>query len=249
MRRWLALAAFAGMAAPAHAADEIAIALSANEVRIESNFTGTGITVFGAITSDQPAIIGTDVDLVVVLEGPPATVVARRKDPVLGLWINRGEATFLNVPEFYAIHTTGPLGEISEPSVLRSFRLGIANLPLVTTMGWGALPFQAAVIRLKEDEGHFLERTDAIENPGASIFRTTFELPADIPIGEYQVSVLLFRNGAMTASAEETLVTTKSGAEQFLFDASQNAAIPYALAVVVMGLFIGWLAGAIFRRD
>lgn len=249
MKRSAAVILVAALSSPALAEDELVIALSTAEVRIESNFTGATITVFGAVTSDRQAVIGTDVHLVIVFEGPPSTVVARRKERVLGLWINRDEATFLNVPEFYAIHTTGPLDAISEPSVLRSLRLGIANLPLVTTIGWEAPLFREAIIRLKREAEHFVERTEAIDIPGASIFRTTFQLPADLPIGDYQVSVLLFRNGAVTASAQESLVVTKSGAEQFLFDASRDAPFPYGLVVVAMGLSIGWLAGTIFRRD
>lgn len=249
MRRVAAALLLAATAAPAMAADTLVVTLSADEVRIESNFTGTGITVFGAIESDQPARIGTDVELAIILEGPPETIVTRRKERVLGLWINRAEATFPGVPEFYAVHSSAPLADISERSVLRALRVGIANLPLVTSAGWEAAQFRAALVRLKQEQGHFVEAEDSVENPGGSVFRSTFDLPADIPVGDYKVSVLLFRGGALTASAETTLSITKSGAEQFLYDASRNMPWAYALVVVLLGGAIGWLAGAIFRRD
>ena len=33
------------------------------------------------------------------------------------------------------------------------------------------------------------------------------------------------------------------------FESSRSASLPYALAVIVIALFVGWLAGVIFRRD
>src|SRR5690606_24365893 len=73
-------------ASPA-AAQSLVLALSTEEVLINSNFTGAGLTVFTVVQGAPEADLQ-NYDLAVVLRGPPGDFVTRRKDRVLGLWIN-----------------------------------------------------------------------------------------------------------------------------------------------------------------
>src|SRR5690606_37114759 len=73
---WLAML-WLGMS-PARA-EQLIVALSAEEVRITSNFTGTSITVFGAIERDAATVSRAEFyDVVVAVKGPPETVVTRQ---------------------------------------------------------------------------------------------------------------------------------------------------------------------------
>lgn len=251
IRQVAAALLLAGLLPRPAAAENLVILLSANEVRINSNFTGAGITVFGAVEDDARVDLADDYEIAVVVQGPPETIVTRRKDSVLGLWINRAGATFADIPEFYAIHTTGPLEALGDGELLGVLRVGLANLPLVPSSGATAAfdGFDAALLRLKVDEGHYAEEIGVVDIRGSSIFSTTFELPADIPVGDYAVSVFLFRGGELVTMTEETLAISKSGAEQFLFDASRNAPWFYAIAMIGLAIGIGWLGGVLFRRD
>lgn len=252
MRRLvLVLALAAGFGGKA-AAETVVVALSADFVTITSNFSGVGLTVFGAIQDAPPGVAWEDYDVAVVLRGPNATVVARRKDNVVGLWINRDEATFAAVPEFYAVHTTVPAEALAEATTLTRLGVGfdyLALTPLGSPMSPEALAFRDALIRLKTEQRHFVEATGVIENLGELVFRTAFALPADVPVGSYTATVHIFRDGMLVGSARSPLTIAKSSAEQFIFDASRDASWLYALAVVVMAGSIGWLGGIIFRRD
>lgn len=247
MRLAFAVLAVAIAATPA-AAENLVVTLSAGEVRINSSFTGTTVTVFGAIEQAE----GTSgYDIAITLTGPPDAIVVRRKDPVLGLWINRAEAGFTTAPEFYAVHSTAPLQEVAAREALGALGLGVDNLALGPTLAasTAATGFRQAVIRLRRDAGHYVEDGDAVDRIGNNLFRTNFTLPADVPVGSYTVRALLFRGGALQAEASQGLTISKTGAEQFVFDAAHQNAWLYALAVILMAGSIGWLGGIIFRRD
>ena len=76
-------------------AEKLTVALSTPEVTINSNFTGTTVTVFGVIDRDAKSVSGVGgYDIAVLLLGPRETVVARRKERILGIWANAASETF-----------------------------------------------------------------------------------------------------------------------------------------------------------
>ena len=62
--------------------------------------------------------------MIVVLEGPPRPVVVRRKDRILGMWINIESTTFVNVPMSYSVATTRAPQDITDPKIYRQLSLG-----------------------------------------------------------------------------------------------------------------------------
>src|SRR5690606_27696726 len=122
MRRLLAaLAAILFAAAPA-AAEHLIVALNTSDIRIDSDFTGDAITVFGVIERDEATVSrGSPYDVAVLVRGPNETVVARQKEPLLFLWVNRSSETFTAAPSYYAISSTRPLDEMATPQTLERF--------------------------------------------------------------------------------------------------------------------------------
>jgi uncharacterized protein (TIGR02186 family) len=234
-------------------AETLIVSLSTDEVKISSNFTGATVTVFGAVERDAATIARPGAyDIAVVLRGPDQEVVTRRKERFLGVWVNRAAATLAGVPAFYAVHSTRPMEEIAAEALLNRFELGMAHVTIVpeeTLDPTTAADFASALRRLKEEDGLYLEETDAVTLMGSSIFQTMFVLPAHIPTGTYVATVYLFNGGALLARAEGSLIVSKTGFEQFMFTAAHRQPLIYGASAVVLALLIGWLAGVIFRRD
>jgi uncharacterized protein (TIGR02186 family) len=242
----LALALLAGVAVCARA-QTIVVVLSAEVVAITSNFTGADVTVFGALEFDRPA---EDIELVVVLRGPPQSLTTRRKERLLGMWINRGSETFAGAPAFYALRATAPLDTIAGNADRDELGLGLDTVvPTSQVTSVERRAFAAALVRLQVGEGRYSEAFGVVDRPSDTIFRTTFTLPADVPVGRYVVEVLMFDRGEVVASAVETLEIIKTGAEQFIYEASRKQPWLYALAVVAIAAASGWLGGVVFRRD
>ncbi len=255
MRRLLAaLLALPFFSFPA-AAESLTIALSTSDIRIDSDFSGDAITIFGVIERDAAAVSRImPYDIAVLVRGPTESVVARRKEPLLFLWVNRSSEIFTAAPSYYALSSTRPLDEIATPETLQRFGLGFDNIPLhVAEPAERATDpdFRDAFIRLRKQSGLYSEFAGGVDFIGtsASVFRSAAWIPSNAPDGRYTVEVYLFAGEVFLAHRQATLNVTKVGFEQFMFEASHNNALLYGLACVLLALFTGWLAGVIFRRD
>lgn len=258
MTRLAALLVFwvVAIAAAPVRAEQLIVALSAEEVRITSNFTGTSITVFGAIERDAATVSRSEFyDIVVSVKGPPETVVTRRKDRYVGIWLNSDSRTFVNIPSFYAVNSSRPLSEVTTPQILKRFQIGADDLVFpvsASDQATSAGPddeFRKAFIRLKQQDGLYRTEAYGVKFPGTEIFQTAVQIPANVPVGRYVVTVHLFRDGAMLASDQSEIRISKMGFEQFTFDLAHNQGLLYGLICVILAVFTGWLAGVIFRRD
>ena len=253
-RLFAALAALPLLAAPA-AAEHLTIALSTGDIRIDSDFTGDAITIFGVIERDAATVSrGAPYDIAVLVRGPTESVVARRKEPLLVLWVNRASEIFTAAPSYYALSSTRPLDEMATPQTLRRLGLGFANVPLqVAEAAEGATDpdFRDAFVRLRKEAGLYSEFAGGVDFIGTSnsVFRSAAWIPSNAPDGRYTVEVFLFSGSAFLAHETAPLNVTKVGFEQFMFEASHNNALLYGLACVLLALFTGWLAGVVFRRD
>lgn len=237
-------------------AEKLIADLSSPEVRIASNFTGTEIVVFGAIERDAASVPRTGTsDVVVVLIGPSENVVTRRKERMLGIWVNKENRTFVNVPSFYALHSSRDLIALSNDPLLTKFEIGLnhlvlpAKLPADALYESGTKEFREALLRLKQSNGLYAERPGAVSFLSPTLFRTTIPLPANVPVGTYEVQVYLIQDGAMLSKVSSKLKIAKTGFEQYTYSLAHNYSLAYGLAAVVLALFTGWLAGVIFRKD
>ncbi len=91
--------------------------LSDHLIAITAGFSGTKVLLFGAIEGDG--------DIVVILRGPATTTLVRRKARVAGIWVNRRQITFSNVPALYYLSSSKPITEITTPSVRQRHQIGV----------------------------------------------------------------------------------------------------------------------------
>ncbi len=235
-------------------AEQLVTSLSQESVKITSNFTGTEIVVFGSIERDAATVArAAGYDVVIVVSGALQPVVARRKERVLGLWINRTAHEFFQVPSFYSANSNRPIQDISIPKVLERHQIGVDNLLLLANVTpeteEQVVEFRDALLRLRRSKALFTERSGAVEFLSPTLFRTTIPLPAIVPVGEYRVDIFLFRGGALLANNSRALEVRKTGFEQYVFELAHENAAVYGMTTIVLALATGWFAGVIFRKD
>ncbi|MBU2532373.1 MAG: TIGR02186 family protein [Alphaproteobacteria bacterium] len=232
--------------------------ISTRSVRVTSSFTGTEIIVFGSIQNGRPEKPQSNdlYDVVVVLEGTPQELTARRKSNVLGLWINTQSLTFESVPSYYAISSTRPLEEIADPVVLRNHDIGFEQVRMTPISGWESgittadlRKFKEAVIRLKMNSGLYVQNEyGVVFVGGASLFRTTIDLPANVPVGTLKARVLLFRQGQMLSQFEAQVLMQREGIERYLHDFAFGFPLFYGIAAVIIAAAAGLAASSYFGR-
>jgi uncharacterized protein (TIGR02186 family) len=232
--------------------------ISTRSVGVTSSFTGTEIIVFGAIQHGRPEIAANEdlYDVVVVLEGTPQKLVARRKSNVVGLWINTQALTFESVPSYYAISSSRPLEEIADLIVLRNKDIGFGQVRMKPVGGWETgvstadlRKFKEAVIRLKVNNGLYVQNDyGVLFVGGASLFRTTIDLPANVPVGTLQARVMLFRKGQMLSQFKTEVRMQREGIERYLHAFAFGYPLIYGISAVLIAAVAGLAASSYFNR-
>jgi len=243
---------------PAEAAprESVQADVSSRSVAVTSSFTGTEIVVFGAIdNSRQPTAESGLYDVIIVLEGTPTRLVARRKSRVAGIWINTHSITFESVPSYYTILSTRPLEEVTNPLVLRENDIGFEHVRMTPVQGWETgvttadlQDFAEAVVRLKQKEGLYVEEEYGVVFIGRSLFRASVNLPANVPVGPLDVRVYLFRDGKILSTYTARVRLEREGLELLLHNFAFSRPLLYGMFTVTMAVGAGLLASAVFRR-
>lgn len=236
--------------APARAAEDIVSGVSTDLIQIQSDFTGTDVVVFGALEGTDPATAINDYDVVVVLRGPKLDLTVRRKERVLGIWINRAQVTFADIPGYYFLASTKPIADIAPEFLLNRFQLGAELLGETTDQGASeteVATFREAAVRNLEREQLFIEAPDGIEFLSPTLFRTVIPVPATVPPGEYTAEVYLFRARTLLTLQSSPVFVDKTGLERRVYDFAHTASLTYGFVAVGISFFLGWLSFALFR--
>jgi uncharacterized protein (TIGR02186 family) len=242
--------------APSARAERLIVSVSNHRVTVTPNYSGEELVLFGSIEKDQSTPAGrTGYDLVVTVSGPRADMVTRRKERRFGIWINSDYRQFLEVPGYLALFSNRPFDAIASPEVQRRQQLGLDNVLLTQRVGpdyADVVPndvFRRAFIRLQTQHGLYREDTAAVTFLTPMLFRTGIPLPAQVPIGTYDVEIKLLANGALVTRTDTAFEIIKVGFEQFVATNARQNGLIYGLLTAAMALMTGWMASIVFRRD
>ena len=249
LKRLLAFLILCG--SPVYAVDEqVVLGLSQDRVAITATFDGSEILIFGAVKRETPIPEGPPLEVIVAVAGPSGPVTVRRKERKLGIWVNTDSVLVDLAPSFYAVATSGPLGDIL--SSTDDLRYSISIERAIRSVGAamhieGAQDFTDAVIRIREDEGLYSIREDTVAVDEQTLFRTSIDMPADLTEGDYAARIFLTRGGQVISQFETTIDVRKVGLERFLYNLSREQPVWYGLMSLVIAIAAGWGASTAFR--
>jgi uncharacterized protein (TIGR02186 family) len=249
------VAGICGFATPA-AAERLVVSLSHHRVAITSSFAGEDLVLFGAIEADTPdAQLRGNYDLVVTVAGPRQTYRTRRKERVLGIWVNVDSRPFLNVPSYLSVLANRPFTHITGAEKLRKDQIGLDNYLLTQRVGADFAdtvrddPFRAAFVRIENEHGLYNESATAVSFITSTVFKATIPLPSAVPTGVYMTDIKLYAGGEMVGRTETAFEITKAGFEEFVAEAAREHGLIYGLVTAMLALLTGWFASVMLRRD
>lgn len=253
LRRVNAALAIALLLAPftaqlAHA-ERLVTSLSTHRVLISSNFTGTSLVLFASIEdSDAPRDKPKKYDIAITVRGPNTTFVTRKKERILGLWVNYETRRYPDTPSYLAVLTNRSPAEFGPPELQIKYKVGLNYAAFPPTVLLDT-EFREALLRVKKTEGLFFEETNAVTFLTPTLFRATLPIPGTAPTGPYEVDVHVFANGVLAAQQTTAIEVVKTGFEAFVAQKARDARLDYGLGVAFLAFLVGTFAGLIFRRN
>ena len=243
------LAALFLLAAPVQA-EEIVLGLSRDEVAITANFNGSDVMIFGAVKRDAPAPDGGPLEVIITLAGPNQPVLVRRKERILGIWVNTDAVEVDSAPAFYAVATSAPMRAVL--TEVEDLRYGITIPRVIRSVGApdtvsNSETFTEALIRIRAASGLYQVLDSQVDIEEETLFRGQITLPAALTEGDYRARIFLTRNGRVVDEYETTIAVYKAGLERWLFEMSRNQSLLYGLMSLAIAISAGWLASAAFR--
>lgn len=247
MRRLLSpplLLLFMAMSAAAPARAEPLIAdLSESVVRITTGFTGTKVLLFGAKQGDGR--------VVVIVQGPHHALTVRRKDRVAGIWVNRAQVRFKDVPTFYQVLSSDPLEQWLPLRTRDTYQIGVEYLKLEPEEDVGparTAQFRDALIRNMQRIGRYGVLEGKVNVISGQLFRADLFLPANLPTGFYKIEVMLVKDGDVKSIQSTPLLVTKAGIGAQVYDMAYSYPALYGLLAIAIAILAGLGANAAFRK-
>lgn len=224
--------------------------VSQNRIGITANFDGSEILIFGAISREAPRNPDEKLDIIITVSGPSTPVLVRKKDRVLGIWVNNAAVEVDAAPSLYKIVTSAPLKEIlSDTEDLRhkiTIPRAIRSVDAPRDIA-NASEFTEALIRIRKDNGLFVIQEGAITIKDETLFRAQIALPSNLVEGDYTARMLLVSDRKVLATYETAIDVRKVGLERFIYRLAHDQPMIYGIFSLVIAIAAGWGASAVFR--
>ena len=218
--------------------------LSQNNIKIETDFNGKEIIIFGILNDDQETII--------TIKGPPKKALIQKKERILGFWFNTKQITYDKVPSIFFIASSAKIEDILPISTIikeeLSFDLLLENklsqrnfISDVSLKNW-----QDNFVRIKKNKSLFKQyKVAKIEN---KLFQTRVFFPAESIPGKYKVQVYKIKNNIILSKKEKILTLRKSGIGSQIYEFAHKNAAAYGFFTIIFAVLSGFLAATLFRR-
>lgn len=221
--------------------------LADNRVDITTGFNGTDVVLFGTLKDEKA-------NVVVTIKGPEKTMIVRRKDRILGSWVNHESIKFRRVPSYYDYAMTPSESNIvNNPKIADDGQIGVDNLDFYADDD-DAKPetintFHDSLIRRMQSKGFFPVGPSGLKFIDPHFFKATFELPPGVPTGVYTLEALIIKDNAILARESKTLQVGQVGFNAAVWIFADENSFLYGVVSVLIALISGWSAFTFLRRD
>ena len=219
--------------------------ISENNIKIENNFIGKEVIIFGILNDDQETII--------TIKGPEKNAVIQKKENILGFWFNTKQITYNQIPSIFFIASSKNIEDILPASTIikeelsfnyllenkTSQRNFISDVPLEN--------WKDNFVRINKNKNLFKKyNVEKIDN---KLFQTRIFFPAKSIPGEYKVNVYQIKNKLILNNKEKIITLKKSGIGSQIYNFAHNNAAAYGLFAIIFAILSGFLAATLFRRS
>jgi uncharacterized protein (TIGR02186 family) len=229
-------------------AETVVAGLSRDAISITTNFEGSEILIFGAVSRTAPPPAGSELHVIVTVEGPQRPVTVRRKARRFGIWVNSDAIEVDHAPTFYAVATTAPIDTVLSATEDLRHRVSIPRaIRAVDTGVEDQERFIEALIRIRTGETLYQLNESTVTLRDQTLFDTSIRLPANLVEGDYRTRIFLTRDRELVDAYTQDITVRKVGLERWIYNLAHDQPLAYGILSLTIAIAAGWLASAVFR--
>ena len=219
--------------------------ISENNIKIETNFIGKEVIIFGILNDDQETIM--------TIKGPEKKALIQKKERILGFWFNTKKITYNQIPSIFFIASSNEIEDILPTSTIIKEELSFDYLLENKTSQRNFISdisldtWKSNFVRIKKNKNLFKEYE--IENIDNKLFQTRIFFPAKSIPGEYKVNVYQIKDNLIINNKEKVITLKKSGIGNQIYNFAHKNAAAYGLFAIIFAVLSGFLAATLFRRS
>ena len=219
--------------------------ISEDNIKIETNFNGKEVIIFGILNDDQETII--------TIKGPEKNAIIQKKERILGFWFNTKKITYNQIPSIFFIASSNNIEDILPTSTIIKEELSF-NYLLENKLSQRNFISDVSLdtwknnfVRIKKSKNLFKEyNVEKIDN---KLFQTRIFFPAKSIPGQYKVNVYQIKNNIILNNKEKIITLNKSGVGSQIYNFAHKNAAAYGLFAILFAVLSGFLAATLFRRS
>ena len=218
--------------------------LSQNKIKIETNFDGKEIIIFGLLEDDH--------DTILAIRGPNKKLKIQKKDRYFGVWFNSKRITYNNVPNIFFLASTNKINNILPESKLIQENLSFDGILRNKNYNQN-FAFEndqdiwiENFIRIKKEKLFYSQFE--MKNFGNKLFQTSVYFPSTTTPGKYTVSVYHVRNKTIISREDKIINIQKSGIGSDIYKFANDNSVAYGLFAIIFAILSGLIAATLFRR-
>ena len=218
--------------------------ISEDNIKIETNFIGKEVIIFGILNDDQ--------DTIITIKGPEKNAVIQKKERILGFWFNTKKIIYNNIPSIFFIASSNDIEDILPTSSIIKEELSFKYLLENKTSKRNFISdisletWKDNFVRIKKSKNLFKEYN--IEKIDNKLFQTRVFFPTKSIPGEYKVNVYQIKNNLILNNKEKIITLKKSGIGSQIYNFAHMNAAAYGLFAIIFAILSGFLAATLFRR-
>jgi len=219
--------------------------ISENNIKIETNFIGKEVIIFGILNDNQETIM--------TIKGPEKNALIQKKERILGFWFNTKKITYNQIPSIFFIASSNEIEDILPTSTIIKEELSFDYLLENKTSQRNFISdisldtWKSNFVRIKKNKNLFKEYE--IENIDNKLFQTRIFFPAKSIPGEYKVNVYQIKDNLILNNKEKVITLKKSGIGNQIYNFAHKNAAAYGLFAIIFAVLSGFLAATLFRRS
>ena len=219
--------------------------ISENNIKIETNFIGKEVIIFGILNDDQETIM--------TIKGPEKNALIQKKERILGFWFNTKKITYNQIPSIFFIASSNEIEDILPTSTIIKEELSFDYLLENKTSQRNFISdisldtWKSNFVRIKKNKNLFKEYE--IENIDNKLFQTRIFFPAKSIPGEYKVNIYQIKDNLILNNKEKVITLKKSGIGNQIYNFAHKNAAAYGLFAIIFAVLSGFLAATLFRRS